>query len=310
MHERSAAGEPISDTTLREQARAIARQLGIGDDQFKASGGWIENFKQRHKIRRGKFANERAERGVSARRGSFSPSGDAEEIPTRRVISSNGVVHRYSAEETYAQMYGSGHFRPFKLAPSADEEHESIASSAGSGSVYMDDVAPLMATFSLAEKSPSTRKMLPPATNARIPNGSPRSNVNKSPSRMPAIPTASNNATSASASAAATAATALEHSYSTRSKTSINAFQLEQSVHLMRSFIQDVNPDGFTDQQREIWGVIERRTLEWAEAQKRVAPGTPATGNVDAEMGYAGPDGEGDGKNRVGRRRNKTPNGL
>ncbi|KIK69625.1 hypothetical protein GYMLUDRAFT_66925 [Collybiopsis luxurians FD-317 M1] len=44
---------PLSDASLREKARAIARSHGITPEQFKASSGWVENFKHRHGIRNG-----------------------------------------------------------------------------------------------------------------------------------------------------------------------------------------------------------------------------------------------------------------
>ncbi|KAJ4001722.1 hypothetical protein F5050DRAFT_1708077 [Lentinula boryana] len=44
---------PFSDASLREKARAIARSHGITPEQFKASSGWVENFKQRHGIKNG-----------------------------------------------------------------------------------------------------------------------------------------------------------------------------------------------------------------------------------------------------------------
>ncbi|KAJ4491277.1 hypothetical protein C8J55DRAFT_556852 [Lentinula edodes] len=44
---------PLSDASLREKARAIARSHGITPEQFKASSGWVENFKNRHGIKNG-----------------------------------------------------------------------------------------------------------------------------------------------------------------------------------------------------------------------------------------------------------------
>ncbi|KAF5389294.1 hypothetical protein D9757_003469 [Collybiopsis confluens] len=44
---------PLTDRSLRERARAIARSHGITPEQFKASSGWVENFKHRHGIRNG-----------------------------------------------------------------------------------------------------------------------------------------------------------------------------------------------------------------------------------------------------------------
>lgn len=41
---------------IRDQAKAVANSLGINSDKFKASPGWIENFKHRHGIRKGIWA--------------------------------------------------------------------------------------------------------------------------------------------------------------------------------------------------------------------------------------------------------------
>lgn len=44
---------PFSDACLREKAGSIARSHGIPPEQFKASPGWVENFKRRHNIKGG-----------------------------------------------------------------------------------------------------------------------------------------------------------------------------------------------------------------------------------------------------------------
>ncbi|KAG6850270.1 hypothetical protein H0H93_015527 [Arthromyces matolae] len=43
----------ISDNSIREKAKAVARSLGTPPEKFKASSGWIENFKMRQNIRGG-----------------------------------------------------------------------------------------------------------------------------------------------------------------------------------------------------------------------------------------------------------------
>lgn len=45
-----ARGEPVRDSTIRQEALRIARELGLGEDKFKASGGWIEKFRERNMI--------------------------------------------------------------------------------------------------------------------------------------------------------------------------------------------------------------------------------------------------------------------
>lgn len=46
-------GMTLTDQLLRTTALAVARDLRIPEDKFKASSGWLENFKHRHGIRNG-----------------------------------------------------------------------------------------------------------------------------------------------------------------------------------------------------------------------------------------------------------------
>lgn len=46
-------GVVLSDALLRSKAREIGIALGYTHDKFKASSGWLENFKHRHGIKRG-----------------------------------------------------------------------------------------------------------------------------------------------------------------------------------------------------------------------------------------------------------------
>lgn len=45
----------ITDAMIREKGKEIALQKNISEDKFKASAGWVENFKHRKGIRRGKW---------------------------------------------------------------------------------------------------------------------------------------------------------------------------------------------------------------------------------------------------------------
>ncbi|GLB38452.1 putative centromere binding protein b [Lyophyllum shimeji] len=51
----------ISDNAIRAKAKETARRLNIAEEKFKASSGWVENFKSRHNIRGGAWmAHDRA----------------------------------------------------------------------------------------------------------------------------------------------------------------------------------------------------------------------------------------------------------
>ncbi|KAH7921909.1 CenpB-DNA-bind-domain-containing protein [Leucogyrophana mollusca] len=43
----------LTDNLIRTKAKETARNLQIPDERFKASSGWVENFKHRHNIRKG-----------------------------------------------------------------------------------------------------------------------------------------------------------------------------------------------------------------------------------------------------------------
>lgn len=49
----SKAGKVLTDQLLRRKAREFGDAMGFTQDKFKASSGWLENFKHRHGIRRG-----------------------------------------------------------------------------------------------------------------------------------------------------------------------------------------------------------------------------------------------------------------
>ncbi|KIY67115.1 CenpB-DNA-bind-domain-containing protein [Cylindrobasidium torrendii FP15055 ss-10] len=49
---------PLTDMRLRDKAKEIARELGVTEERFKASSGWVENFKNRHGIRGGAYIGD------------------------------------------------------------------------------------------------------------------------------------------------------------------------------------------------------------------------------------------------------------
>lgn len=50
--------QPITDSAIRNKAREVASTLHIGHSQFKASSGWVDNFKRRHNIRKGVYTSD------------------------------------------------------------------------------------------------------------------------------------------------------------------------------------------------------------------------------------------------------------
>jgi hypothetical protein len=53
LREISKDGSPLSDSLIRAKAREVAQELNVLDEKFKASSGWVDNFKSRAGIRRG-----------------------------------------------------------------------------------------------------------------------------------------------------------------------------------------------------------------------------------------------------------------
>lgn len=51
----------ISDVMIRTKAKEAAKMMNIGEDKFKASAGWVENFKHRHGIRKGVWEGKNTE---------------------------------------------------------------------------------------------------------------------------------------------------------------------------------------------------------------------------------------------------------
>ncbi|PWZ02616.1 hypothetical protein BCV70DRAFT_155886 [Testicularia cyperi] len=58
-------GTPIKDAMIRQEALNVARELGLGEDKFKASGGWIEKFRERNAIPKPQIKEEAADRGTA-----------------------------------------------------------------------------------------------------------------------------------------------------------------------------------------------------------------------------------------------------
>ncbi|KAG8969991.1 hypothetical protein FRC03_012444 [Tulasnella sp. 419] len=53
IRQRVANRETVNDAFIKKSALELAHARGIGKDKFKASSGWVENFKHRHDIRKG-----------------------------------------------------------------------------------------------------------------------------------------------------------------------------------------------------------------------------------------------------------------
>ncbi|KLO03823.1 hypothetical protein SCHPADRAFT_948282 [Schizopora paradoxa] len=52
------SGDRISDKEIILKAKEAAQSLGIGEDRFKASNGWVMHYKRRHGIQKGVCGRE------------------------------------------------------------------------------------------------------------------------------------------------------------------------------------------------------------------------------------------------------------
>jgi hypothetical protein len=91
----------LTDSVIRNKAKEVAKQLQIPEDKFKASSGWVENFKHRHGIRRGQFHGN----GRNSRLGRLHGVGVADSTPHFGGLSSSIVDYLvpsdlYTVEDT------------------------------------------------------------------------------------------------------------------------------------------------------------------------------------------------------------------
>ncbi|KAA1469746.1 hypothetical protein DENSPDRAFT_641230 [Dentipellis sp. KUC8613] len=83
-------GTNLTDSTIRTKAKLVSKALQIPDDKFKASSGWVENFKHRHGIKRGVWhgygLNTRRARALGCGGGPYDPEEAAQDPEPRETI--------------------------------------------------------------------------------------------------------------------------------------------------------------------------------------------------------------------------------
>ncbi|KAJ8587283.1 CenpB-DNA-bind-domain-containing protein [Rhizopogon salebrosus TDB-379] len=94
----------LSDNLIRTKAKETARNLQIPDERFKASSGWVENFKHRHNIRKGVWQGHekvlRATRGLGGAQGHRRGSTDTVLSPLNPAFEGRSeVAHRRDSDE-------------------------------------------------------------------------------------------------------------------------------------------------------------------------------------------------------------------
>lgn len=142
----------ISDLLIRTTALETAQKLHIPEERFKASSGWIENFKHRHEVRGGKWV--KGEKIIAANRNDNPgalPSGPSAVPPPNHsynepmgdlpshISPDNEFIPRRSAESetpTHDQQMAPQNHWP---EPTHDEMHHAATSNA---SAMMHEAAP------------------------------------------------------------------------------------------------------------------------------------------------------------------------
>jgi hypothetical protein len=114
----------LTDASIRAQAKQVAQKLRISEDKFKASSGWIENFKHRHGIRKGKWQGHAKEPRVT-RLLSLLPRRDVDGLPQ---LSAAFDTHSHSDS---AAEDGGRDFPDFELSSSGSPGSDGMRSRMG-----------------------------------------------------------------------------------------------------------------------------------------------------------------------------------
>ncbi|SJX60457.1 uncharacterized protein SRS1_11768 [Sporisorium reilianum f. sp. reilianum] len=134
-----ARGEAVRDSTIRHEALRIARELGLGEDKFKASGGWIEKFRERNQIPK-----------PQPTEGSGSTSGAAAATREPTPLSNSGGVPLAPRPETPSQAGTGVQSQPARRQPArsskakatpqkrARDEHEATQAILGMSPLSQD----------------------------------------------------------------------------------------------------------------------------------------------------------------------------
>ncbi len=86
------AKRPITDKDIGAKAKEIAQNLAIEPQHFKASSGWIDNFKRRHEIKKGVY------RGAK-RRKEGSEDGSLERVPSPQSLEDGQATAPFDWDE-------------------------------------------------------------------------------------------------------------------------------------------------------------------------------------------------------------------
>lgn len=121
-------GQTLTDNLIRTKAKEFAKELQIDETRFKASAGWVENFKQRHGIRSGIWfgdgLNTRRPRamGIGGRKDLEPPTGARlqAQIEFEEILMSRPPYEVSSDEEYHMPIR-----RPLRQAPMEEPSEES-----------------------------------------------------------------------------------------------------------------------------------------------------------------------------------------
>ncbi|KAL0960654.1 hypothetical protein HGRIS_005682 [Hohenbuehelia grisea] len=156
-------GTGLTDALIRNKAKEIARELNISEDKFKASSGWVENFKHRHGIRGGLWHAD-GKLAAAARTGTMPPD-EVEAYGGSSAYPQSTLHASYDPRPSTSQAYG-GHM---SMPPPADPSHSHLANAhvpMHDGDVHQQ---PPVGPMSLHPAWPHSAELSPPCSQEMAP---------------------------------------------------------------------------------------------------------------------------------------------
>ena len=105
----SKEGKVLTDALLRRKAREFGDAMGYTEDKFKASSGWLENFKHRYGIRRGQyFGQGKMHKAIHAYAGEAYVNSDLRDFARESMLEDRAREDAEAAAAAAAAAMGMG----------------------------------------------------------------------------------------------------------------------------------------------------------------------------------------------------------
>lgn len=146
----------LSDASIRTKAKEVARSLEIGEDKFKASSGWVENFKQRHGIRGGNWHGDGRNTVVGRPLTANYHVQNANHGQSSLVSSLHPVNTR---QEPYTMSQNSPPVNPLISSPQTDESMDQCHGDTSMNSISLQTAWSENATGAIQNNGQSSREV-------------------------------------------------------------------------------------------------------------------------------------------------------